>query len=70
MGKIENVKMKLYNFSEVVCDKPSVAIGTVSPDTATIASGTTYEVSCNSGLKISLTCGSDGELNQTPTCLG
>ena len=60
--------------SVTTCAKPSIADGSVSPSEATVEYGATYEVTCNSGSTISssstMTCGADGNFDQTPTCQG
>ena len=53
------------------CNKPAVQGGTLTPDTETVDSGSTYQVSCNSGFKISgsptITC-TNGQLSTSPSC--
>ena len=55
------------------CTKPDIKDGTVTPDTATISSGSSYEVTCNEaeGYVISgtskISC-SNGVLSELPTC--
>ena len=53
------------------CNKPTIQDGTVTPDTGTVESGSTYQVSCNSGFTISgsptITC-TNGQLSTYPTC--
>ncbi|XP_063675870.1 complement factor H-like [Bolinopsis microptera] len=57
----------------VPCDKPAISDGKVEPDSETINSGTTYEVTCNAGFVISdsgistVTC-TNGVLSTVPTC--
>ena len=53
------------------CDKPDINDGKVEPDSATINSGTNYDVTCNDGFVISgitpVTC-TNGVLSTVPTC--
>ena len=53
------------------CDKPNIDDGTLSPSSATVSSGASYEVTCNDGFVISgpstVTC-TTGNLSELPTC--
>ena len=57
------------------CDKPTISDGSASPADASIDYEETYEVTCDTGFTIStssstMTCGTDGVFDQTPTCEG
>ena len=56
------------------CTKPSISDGSVRPSEATVNYGATYEVTCDDGFAISgsstMTCGTYGGFDQTPTCQG
>ena len=61
-------------FPVTTCAKPTIPDGTVSPTDATVNYAAAYEVTCNTGFTISgsstMTCGADGNFDQTPTCAG
>ena len=58
----------------ITCGKPTISDGSVSPVDTTVNYRATYEVTCDTGFTISgsstMTCGSDGAFDQTPTCAG
>ena len=58
----------------VTCDQPTITNGTVTPASATVEQGQSYEVSCDSGYTISgattMTCQADTTFDGTPTCEG
>ena len=65
--------MVYFNFTIAGgCIKPTIDSSTVSPDTATIAEGAKYTVSCDSDYILNgeseVTCGSDRKLSTLPTC--
>ena len=58
-------------FSGATCTKPTVSNGSIQPDSATIADGAQYTVTCNNDFAISgdaqVTC-TNGVLSAAPTC--
>ena len=58
----------------VACDQPTITNGTVTPASATVEQGQSYEVSCDSGFTISgattMICRANGTISDMPTCEG
>ena len=59
-------------FSGATCTKPTVSNGSIQPDSATIADGAEYTVTCSNAFTMSgdaqVTC-TNGVLSAAPTCL-
>ena len=55
-----------------MCTKPSIANGMVSPSTATVDYGATYQVVCDKGFRNyqsdTMRCGADRTFDTNPTC--
>ena len=58
----------------LTCDQPTITNGTVTPASATVEQGQSYEISCDSGFTISgattMICRANGSLSDMPTCEG
>ena len=57
----------------IICDKPTIYGGSVSPSDATVSYSETYEITCDTGLQILngasiITCGADENFDQIPIC--
>ena len=59
---------------DILCNKPIIPNGSVSPSNATIEYGQTYNVTCDNGFGINgattITCGADEDFDKTPSCEG
>ena len=73
------VYYNVYNNSPsatIICSKPTISDGTVTPTNATVNFGQSYEVTCNEGYNMTegsdptMTCGAGAAFDQTPTCEG
>ena len=70
------VSLTLFDpaISAAKCNQPTITNGSVTPATATVEQGDTYEASCDSGFTLSgwatMTCQSNGTFGQIPTCEG